>query len=49
MDRRCLPGSSASWKSELSTEDVQAIEAAFPADAVAGTRYPEAAMRMVSR
>ncbi|WP_281244440.1 aldo/keto reductase [Amycolatopsis xylanica] len=33
----------------LSSDDVAAIEAAFPADAVAGERYPEAAMKTVNR
>ncbi|SEP51853.1 aldo/keto reductase [Amycolatopsis saalfeldensis] len=47
--RRYLEENVASAALELSTEDVAAIEAAFPADAVAGARYPEAAMRMVSR
>jgi aryl-alcohol dehydrogenase-like predicted oxidoreductase len=47
--RKYLEENVASVALELSTEDVKAIEAAFPADAVAGTRYPEAAMRMLSR
>lgn len=33
----------------LSAEDLARIEAVFPADAVAGTRYPEAMMRSVNR
>ena len=33
---------------ELSEEDIAAIEAAVPADAVAGERYPEASMRLTN-
>jgi aryl-alcohol dehydrogenase-like predicted oxidoreductase len=47
--RKYLEENVASVALELSTEDVQAIEAAFPADAVAGNRYPEAALRLLSR
>ncbi|WP_328606385.1 aldo/keto reductase [Amycolatopsis sp. NBC_00345] len=47
--RKYLEENVASVALELSTEDVQAIEAAFPADAVAGARYPEAALRLLSR
>ena len=32
----------------LSDEDLSAIEEASPADAVSGTRYPEAAMSLVN-
>jgi aryl-alcohol dehydrogenase-like predicted oxidoreductase len=34
---------------QLSTADLKAIEAIFPHDAAAGTRYPEAGMRTVNR
>ena len=34
---------------ELSTQEMAAIEAAFPVDAVAGTRYPEGGMAAVNR
>ncbi|MBX7248043.1 MAG: aldo/keto reductase [Caulobacteraceae bacterium] len=33
----------------LTADDLKRIEAVFPADAVAGTRYPEAGMRAVNR
>ncbi|MBE1580363.1 aldo/keto reductase [Amycolatopsis roodepoortensis] len=47
--RKYLEENVASVGLKLTTEDVAAIEAAVPADAVAGERYPEAAMRMLSR
>jgi aryl-alcohol dehydrogenase-like predicted oxidoreductase len=34
---------------ELSQADLKAIEAAAPADEIAGTRYPEAAMTQLGR
>jgi hypothetical protein len=33
----------------LCAEDIAAIEKAVPADAIAGTRYPEAALKLLSR
>ncbi|RSN13123.1 aldo/keto reductase [Streptomyces sp. WAC 05977] len=47
--RKYLEENVASVGLKLTTEDVAAIEAAVPADAVAGERYPEAAMRLLSR
>ncbi|RSN57215.1 aldo/keto reductase [Amycolatopsis sp. WAC 04182] len=47
--RKYLEENVASVGLNLSAEDVAAIEEAVPADAVAGERYPEAAMRMLSR
>ncbi|WP_410651826.1 aldo/keto reductase [Amycolatopsis sp. cmx-4-54] len=47
--RKYLEENVASVGLKLTAEDVAAIEAAVPADAVAGERYPEAAMRMLSR
>ncbi|MDT8909556.1 aldo/keto reductase [Amycolatopsis sp. PS_44_ISF1] len=47
--RKYLEENVAAVALDLSTEDIAAIEAAFPADAVAGPRYPEAVMRGLSR
>ncbi|MGY6656171.1 aldo/keto reductase [Amycolatopsis sp. TRM77291] len=47
--RKYLEENVASVGLKLTAEDIAAIEAAVPADAVAGERYPEAAMRMLSR
>ncbi|UUV35329.1 aldo/keto reductase [Amycolatopsis roodepoortensis] len=47
--RKYLEENVASVGLKLTAEDVAAIEAAVPADAVAGERYPEAAMRLLSR
>ncbi|MFE6616877.1 aldo/keto reductase [Amycolatopsis sp. NPDC057786] len=47
--RKYLEENVASVGLKLTAEDVAAIEEAVPADAVAGERYPEAAMRMLSR
>jgi aryl-alcohol dehydrogenase-like predicted oxidoreductase len=33
----------------LSPEDIAAIEKAVPADAIAGTRYPEEALKLLGR
>ncbi|KFU83215.1 Predicted oxidoreductase [Amycolatopsis lurida] len=47
--RKYLEENVASVGLKLTAEDVAAIEEVVPADAVAGERYPEAAMRMLSR
>ncbi|MFI9452857.1 aldo/keto reductase [Amycolatopsis sp. NPDC052450] len=47
--RKYLEENVASVGLKLTAEDVAAIEEAVPADAVAGERYPEAAMRLLSR
>ncbi|MEU9688569.1 aldo/keto reductase [Amycolatopsis japonica] len=47
--RKYLEENVASVGLSLTAEDVAAIEEAVPADAVAGERYPEAAMRLLSR
>ncbi|MFD5250287.1 aldo/keto reductase [Amycolatopsis sp. NPDC058340] len=47
--RKYLEENVASVGLELTAEDIAAIEEAVPADAVAGERYPEAAMRLLSR
>ncbi|MEU3627653.1 aldo/keto reductase [Amycolatopsis coloradensis] len=47
--RKYLEENVAAVGLKLTAEDVAAIEAAVPADEVAGERYPEAAMRMLSR
>ncbi|MGW4828614.1 aldo/keto reductase [Amycolatopsis japonica] len=47
--RKYLEENVASVGLKLTAEDVAAIEAAVPADAVAGERYPEASMRTLSR
>ncbi|HET6288255.1 MAG TPA: aldo/keto reductase [Amycolatopsis sp.] len=47
--RKYLEENVASVGLKLTAEDVAAIEGAVPADAVAGERYPEAAMRLLSR
>ncbi|WP_340684587.1 aldo/keto reductase [Amycolatopsis coloradensis] len=47
--RKYLEENVASVGLKLTAEDVAAIEEAVPADAVAGERYPEASMRMLSR
>ncbi|RSM71320.1 aldo/keto reductase [Amycolatopsis sp. WAC 01375] len=47
--RKYLEENVASVGLKLTAEDVAAIEKAVPADAVAGERYPEAAMRLLSR
>ncbi|MER7861395.1 aldo/keto reductase [Amycolatopsis japonica] len=47
--RKYLEENVASVGLDLTAEDVAAIEAAVPADAVAGERYPEASMRTLSR
>ncbi|EME57669.1 aldo/keto reductase [Amycolatopsis decaplanina] len=47
--RKYLEENVASVGLKLTAEDMAAIEAAVPADAVAGERYPEASMRTLSR
>ncbi|MEU8416575.1 aldo/keto reductase [Amycolatopsis japonica] len=47
--RKYLEENVASVGLDLTAEDIAAIEEAVPADAVAGERYPEAAMRLLSR
>ncbi|MFI5564826.1 aldo/keto reductase [Amycolatopsis japonica] len=47
--RKYLEENVASVALNLTAEDIAAIEEAVPADAVAGERYPEAAMRLLSR
>ncbi|ONF65528.1 aldo/keto reductase [Amycolatopsis keratiniphila] len=47
--RKYLEENVASVGLKLTAEDIAAIEEAVPADAVAGERYPEASMRMLSR
>ncbi|MFJ8913118.1 aldo/keto reductase [Amycolatopsis sp. NPDC102389] len=47
--RKYLEENVASVGLKLTAEDVAEIEAAVPADAVAGERYPETAMRLLSR
>ncbi|OKJ94126.1 aldo/keto reductase [Amycolatopsis sp. CB00013] len=47
--RKYLEENVASVGLNLTAEDIAAIEEAVPADAVAGERYPEAAMRLLSR
>ncbi|RSM54216.1 aldo/keto reductase [Amycolatopsis sp. WAC 01376] len=47
--RKYLEENVASVGLKLTADDVAAIEEAVPADAVAGERYPEAAMRLLSR
>ncbi|WP_410577734.1 aldo/keto reductase [Amycolatopsis sp. lyj-108] len=47
--RKYLEENVGSVALKLTAEDVAAIEEAVPADAVAGERYPEAAMRLLSR
>ncbi|MFC3454440.1 aldo/keto reductase [Amycolatopsis speibonae] len=47
--RKYLEENVASVGLKLAAEDVAAIEAAVPADAVAGERYPEASMKTLSR
>ncbi|WET80457.1 aldo/keto reductase [Amycolatopsis sp. QT-25] len=47
--RKYLEENVAAVGLKLTAEDVAAIEEAVPADAVAGERYPEAAMRLLSR
>ncbi|NIH82525.1 aryl-alcohol dehydrogenase-like predicted oxidoreductase [Amycolatopsis viridis] len=47
--RRYLEENVAAATLELSGEDVERIEAAVPADAVAGERYPAALARTVGR
>ncbi|MEV6912908.1 aldo/keto reductase [Amycolatopsis sp. NPDC051071] len=47
--RKYLEENVAAVGLELTAEDVAAIEAAAPVDAVAGERYPEASMRLLSR
>ncbi|GAA4541079.1 aldo/keto reductase [Amycolatopsis samaneae] len=46
--RKYLEENVAAVALELSTEDIEAIEAAVPADAVAGNRYPDAGMSLVN-
>jgi aryl-alcohol dehydrogenase-like predicted oxidoreductase len=47
--RKYLEENVAAVALELSKEDIAAIEAAVPLDAVAGQRYPDEGMRLVSR
>ncbi|MER6663349.1 aldo/keto reductase [Amycolatopsis japonica] len=47
--RKYLEENVASVGLNLTAEDIAAIEEAVPVDAVAGERYPEASMRMLSR
>ncbi|AIG79826.1 Putative aldo-keto reductase 2 [Amycolatopsis japonica] len=47
--RKYLEENVASVGLNLTAEDIAAIEEAVPVDAVAGERYPEAAMRLLSR
>ncbi|OXM55510.1 aldo/keto reductase [Amycolatopsis thailandensis] len=47
--RKYLEENVAAVGLKLTAEDVAAIEAAVPADAVAGERYPEASMKTLSR
>jgi len=46
---KTLEENAAAVDVSLSADDLARIEAVFPADAVAGTRYPEAMMRSVNR
>ena len=46
---RYLEQNAAATDVELSADDLQRIEAVFPAGAAAGTRYPEAGLRTVHR
>ncbi|WP_158891994.1 aldo/keto reductase [Amycolatopsis anabasis] len=47
--RRYLEENVAAATLSLSTEDTDAIETAIPADAVAGERYPEEALKLLGR
>ena len=47
--RKYLEENAAAADLTLTADDLAAIEQAAPADAVAGTRYPEAAMKLVGR
>ncbi|GAA3434395.1 aldo/keto reductase [Kutzneria kofuensis] len=47
--RKYLEENVAAAQLELTADDLAAIEAAVPVDAVAGARYPEAGLRMVGK
>jgi aryl-alcohol dehydrogenase-like predicted oxidoreductase len=47
--RKYLEENVAALEVKLSAEELQALEAIFPANATAGLRYPEAVMQLLDR